>query len=72
MIQSAFGKVKINKKTYLYVVKMTGNERIYKRVGSVPCKTNVNCDEKLLSLLTANKEIFQGFVSGVDIVLKKN
>jgi hypothetical protein len=71
MTQTAFGKVRINNKVYLYMVKLSGNERIYSRVNSAPCKTSLNCDEKFLSLLTSDKNILTAFLSGVEIVLRK-
>lgn len=70
MISTAFSRVIINGKHYLYVVKENNDERVYVRVKDSPCRTNPNCDEKLLHLLE-DPIIQQAFINGVSIVIRR-
>lgn len=71
MSQTAFGRIRIGKKYYVYMVKMDNTERVYRRVSSAPCHTTLDFDHKLRDLLE-NKDLLQFFISGVDIVVRRS
>ena len=71
MISTAFSRVIIKGKHYLYVVKENNEERVYVLVKDSPCRTTPNCDEKLLHLLE-DPIIQQAFINGVSIVVRRS
>lgn len=71
MVQTAYGRIRIGKKVYIYLVKMDNHERVYRRVGSSPCQTTIDFDSRLKDLLN-NKDLLDYFLSGVDIVVRKS
>lgn len=66
---SSYGRVKLNGKSYCYLVQSNGIERSYKRVANSPCRTSPNCDDKFLNLLM-EPLVMAGFINGVEIVLR--
>jgi hypothetical protein len=70
MVQTSFGRIKVGKKTYTYMVKMDNVERTYRRVGSAPCRTTLDFDSRLRDLLD-DQALLGYFISGIEIVVRR-